>query len=90
MRIIKEINQGPLKITVFKYQEKISIKFEKDLNEILIRFREGGLEENNIDAFLTDALINSYIQSLDDIDKNKFHQLAKMEVEKGADLPDIM
>ena len=45
MRIIKEINKGLLKITVFKYQDKLSIKFEKDLNEILIKFRDGGLED---------------------------------------------
>ena len=32
MRIIDEINRGELKITVFKMNDRLSVKFERELN----------------------------------------------------------
>lgn len=90
MRIIKEINKGLLKVTIFKYQEKISIKFEKELNEMLIKFRDGGLDENEIDKFLTASAIEKYEALLDAIDETKISQLIKMEEEKGFEFPEIL
>ena len=90
MRIIKEINKGLLKITIFKYQEKISIKFEKDLNEILIKFRDGGIDENDIDSYLTESEIEKYEAQLDAINETKILQLIKMEEDKGFEFPEIV
>lgn len=90
MRIIKEINKGLLKVTIFKYQEKISIKFEKDLNEILIKFRDGGIDENDIDSYLTEAEIEKYEAQLDAINETKILQLIKMEEDKGFEFPEIV
>lgn len=90
MRIIKEINKGLLKITVFKYQDKLSIKFEKDLNEILIKFRDGGLEESEIDAYLTEEEINKYEMQLETTNEIKISQLIKLEEEKGFEFPEIV
>jgi hypothetical protein len=90
MRIIKEINKGSLKITVFKYQEKISIKFEKDINEIIIKFRDGSIEESNIDTFLSDDIINKYESILDEVQKTKVEQLFLIEEEKGFEFPEIV
>jgi hypothetical protein len=90
MRIIKEINKGSLKITVFKYQEKISIKFEKDINEIIIKFRDGSIEESNIDTFLSEDIINKYESILDEMQKTKVEQLFLIEEEKGFEFPEIV
>lgn len=90
MRIIKEINKDSLKITVFKYQEKISIKFEKELNEMTIKFRESALEENDVDAFLSETEILKYNDLLDRLHAFKTNQLIKLEEDKGFDFPVII
>lgn len=58
MRIIDEINRGDLKVTVFRMNERLSVKFEKDLTEIVYKFRDGsGFDEKNYKTFLSDALL---------------------------------
>ena len=41
MRIIDEFNAGDIKVTVFKMNDKISIKFEYNLLEQIYKFRDG-------------------------------------------------
>lgn len=91
MRIIHEINRGRMKISVFKMGEKTSVKFEKDLNEIIIKFRDGTMDEATlIDQFLTDDVILKYEAELDVTEQNKIEQLIKMEKDKGIVFPEII
>lgn len=58
MRIIDEINRGELKVTVFKMNDRLSLKFEKDLNEIIFKFRDGsGIDLDNYKTYLNDSLL---------------------------------
>ncbi len=41
MRIIDEFNADDIKVTVFKMNDKISIKFEYNLLEQIYKFRDG-------------------------------------------------
>lgn len=42
MRVIGDIQHPTMKITVFKHNDKVSIKFEKNLLEQIFKFRDGG------------------------------------------------
>ncbi|HMT00070.1 MAG TPA: hypothetical protein PKA12_15055 [Saprospiraceae bacterium] len=58
MRIIDEINRGELKVTVFKMNDRLSLKFEKDLNEVIFKFRDGsGIDMDNYNTYLNDSLL---------------------------------
>lgn len=91
MRIIHEINRGRMKVSIFKMGEKTSVKFEKDLNEIIIKFRDGTMEETTlIEQFLTDDTISKYEAELDVAEQNKIDQLIKIEKDKGIVFPEII
>ena len=56
MRIIKHIPHRYLKITVFKHQQKLSIKFQHQVYEILLTYREGEIiDESSFIASLPDS-----------------------------------
>lgn len=58
MRIIDEINRGELKITVFKMNDRLSVKFERELSEIIYKFRDGsGFDEKSYRSFLSESLL---------------------------------
>jgi hypothetical protein len=58
MRIIDEINRGELKITVFKMNDRLSVKFERELTEMIYKFRDGsGIDEKNYRSFLSESLL---------------------------------
>jgi hypothetical protein len=92
MRIIDEINRGLLKITIFKMNEKISMKFEKNSNEITIKFRDGsGVDEDeDVKKFLDTAIIDKYENLLDSANETKIDQLIKLEGDKGFVFPKII
>jgi len=62
MRIVSEWNYKQLKVTVFHYNEKFSLKLETDLMEQIYKFRDGQINsladiKSKIgDAFYEDAL----------------------------------
>jgi len=50
MRVIGEFDAGEIKVTVFKMNERISIKFEKNLLEQTYKFRDGSAVSTLQDA----------------------------------------
>jgi hypothetical protein len=50
MRIIGEFDAGQIKVTVFKMNERISLKMETGLMEQTYKFRDGSGIENFADA----------------------------------------
>ena len=46
MRIIGDIPHPRMKISIFRMNDKLSIKFEKDLIEQIIKFRDGSAMNN--------------------------------------------
>ncbi len=70
--------------------EKISVKFEKDLNEIIIKFRDSAIEEDILmHQFLTDDLIDHYESLLDNTEHSKIDRLIKIEVDRGVVFPEV-
>lgn len=92
MRIIKEIERGTMKVTVFKMNEKLSVKFEDQLNEIILKFRDGASvhEDDNMDHFLNDSTLEYYSEELEKCNKFKIDQLIKLEENKGFQFPEII
>lgn len=92
MRIIKEIERGTMKVTVFKMNEKLSIKFEDHLNEIILKFRDGASvhEGENMDQFLDEATLEHYREQLEKCHTFKIDQLIKLEESKGFQFPEII
>ncbi|MBK8699163.1 MAG: hypothetical protein IPN29_06320 [Saprospiraceae bacterium] len=92
MRIIREIDHGPLKTTIFKMNDRLSIKFEKDLNELIYKFRDGsGIELDNLDIFLSEERITTAASLLDRAQELKHKGI--MEVvsrDEADDLPSII
>jgi len=64
MRIIGEFDAGDIKVSVFKMNERISIKFEKHLMEQTYKFRDGSAVNT-----LEDAKIFCSEQTIDEINK---------------------
>jgi hypothetical protein len=91
MRIIHEIDRGRLKVSVFRMGEKTSVKFEKDLNELIIKFRDGSLEDEVlVNQFLTEDILVHYESLLDNASHTKIDRLIKLEEDKGIIFPEII
>lgn len=69
MRIIAEIQREGFKITVFKHEEKVSVKFERDQMEYLHKFRVGAIVDDASSAL-------RYIDSLFETDFLRRHEEA--------------
>jgi hypothetical protein len=91
MRIINEINIGRMKISIFKMGDKTSVKFEKDLNEIIIKFRDGAIDEATLqEQFLSEEVIKHYESLLDNAEHCKIDKLIKIEEDRGVVFPEII
>jgi hypothetical protein len=64
MRVIGEFDAGDIKVTVFKMNERISIKFEKNLLEQTYKFRDGSAVST-----LQEAQTFCATETIDDINK---------------------
>ncbi|MCB0648063.1 MAG: hypothetical protein KDC49_15445 [Saprospiraceae bacterium] len=71
MRIIAEAEKEGFKITVFKYEEKVSIKFERDQMEYLHKFRQGAVicdatsALNYVNHLFENGFMESHIKSIE-------------------------
>lgn len=93
MRIIGNIDHPNMKITVFKMDNKLSIKFELGLYEQTYKFRESEYMKNVDDAGkLVDAtLLGEVLKNFNNMHKAKndaLGQLVKMEEE--GEFPEII
>ncbi|MBK8053819.1 MAG: hypothetical protein IPK35_11265 [Saprospiraceae bacterium] len=80
MRIIDEFNADEIKVTVFKMNEKISIKFEKNLLEQVYKFRDGSGISNPDMArkFCTTDTIRSIRIIFDQMAENRLATLKQL------------
>jgi mRNA-degrading endonuclease RelE of RelBE toxin-antitoxin system len=79
MRIIAEFDKEDIKVTVFKMNDRISIKFEKDLIEIIHKFRDGaGIDSaESAVSYCSDQLVSDIQRSLALLAKTRSEQLEK-------------
>ena len=93
MRIIGEIPHDFLKITVFKMNEKLSIKFEHDLLEQIIKFREGSAVNDleSAKAFVNLNLNQLVISNMEKLSVFRGEQLHHMNNQnEGTGFPEII
>ena len=86
MRIIGNIDHPEMKITVFKMDNKLSIKFELGLYEQTFKFRESDYMKGMEDAekFIDAAFMGDVLKNFNSMHKSKnegLAQLVKMEDE---------
>jgi len=71
MRIVKEIPHPDLKITVFSWNDKYIIKFEKGSLEQTLKIKEWDvLEENDLDVFFKDDFTSKVLIRFDEMAKD--------------------
>jgi hypothetical protein len=91
MRIVKEINKGRMKISVFKYYDQYSIKCEQDQVDFIFKFNDGAITEEEIDKYyLNDEKIAEYYTQLISISKIKSDTLLDIQKSKGFEFPEII
>lgn len=92
MRIIGDIPHSTLKITVFKMNDKVSIKLEKHLTEIILKFRDGGevMDLSTAQRYLTPSFLRDIEQDLEKINTRKSQRVAKLKSDNLQILPEIL
>ncbi len=79
MRIIGEFVIGEIKASVFKYNERISVKYEKYLLEQVFKFRDGSNVQNVDDVKNFSANIETKLNVI-------FDMMAKLRAERLNEL----
>ena len=79
MRIIGNIDHKDLKITVFKMDNKLSIKFESGLYEQTYKFRSGDQMESfeDVKAIVDDQFCAPVIEALNQMHKIKMDAIMR-------------
>jgi len=66
MRVVSEWNYKHLKITIFHYNEKFSLKAEDNLMEQIYKFRDGQINSvNDIKEKIKDSFYDSVISTFE-------------------------
>lgn len=91
MRILDEFNFGLIKVTIFSYNEKLSVKFEKNLIEIIMKFRDGTqlASSNDVKLFCTESLLHQIDIELDFLAKMRFEKVSQNDILDEDVLPEI-
>ncbi len=71
MRILKNIPHPYLKITVFKHQQTLSIKFQHQVYETILTFRDGEIKDEG--SFLSYLPNSSFIHEME----QRIHEIHK-------------
>jgi len=91
MRIIGEFDAGDIKITVFKMNERISIKFEKNLLEQTYKFRDGsGINTPDDVLKLSHHIIEDLKITFTNMAKFRFQGIQAMQQEEDDMFDEIV
>ena len=93
MRIIGNIEHPNMKITVFKMDNKVSIKFELGLYEQTFKFRESEYmkDMSGAEKFIDAAFIGEVLKNFNQMHKAKNEALAQMvKLEEEGEFPEII
>jgi len=72
MRIVDEWSEQDMKVTIFHFNEKFSIKVEKNLLEQIFKFRQGQFSHGNqIKTSLTEEFYNECQTSFAKMNANR-------------------
>lgn len=92
MRIIGNIEHPALKITVFDYENRVSIKFETGLYEQTYKFRTGGLVNNleEAQAFVNEELLEKVMQQVQQMHQLKTERLGQLHAASEEEFDEII
>jgi L-fucose isomerase-like protein len=91
MRIVKEVNKGRMKLSVFHYNDQYSIKSEMDQSEIYFKFNEAAVSEAEVDKYyLNEESLLKYESLLKEIIALKINGLIAIQSDKGISFPEII
>ncbi len=79
MRVIGEFALGDIKVSVFKYNERISVKYEKYLLEQVYKFRDGTNIRNVDDVMKFSETIQARLDAI-------FDAMAKLRSDRLQEL----
>ncbi len=84
MRIIGNIEHPNLKITVFKMNNRLSVKFETGLYEQTYKFREREdiASFEDIQTIVDETFINDVLDSFPNMHQSKMHAIARNLIDK--------
>ncbi|RMG86687.1 MAG: hypothetical protein D6714_03785 [Bacteroidetes bacterium] len=87
MRIIGYVEHPVLKITVFKMDTKLSVKFETGLYEQTYKFRvQEGLENiSDVQKLVDEGFINNVLEQMKAMHATRMQALERHRPPKGAD-----
>ena len=92
MRVIGEFDAGDIKVSVFKMNERISIKFEKQLMEQTYKFRDGSTVNTLEDAktFCSDQTIEEINHLFVAMANNRSNSLTSMMKNQEDEFDEII
>lgn len=79
MRIIGEFTLGEIKVSIFKYNERISVKYEKHLLEQVYKFRDGSNIRNVNDVM-------KFSETIEGTLNNIFESMVKLRTDRLMEL----
>ena len=83
MRVIGNIYNTPFKITVFKHNQRFTVKFESGMYELGFRLREGGRfqEFADVERFVNAGLIYNVKRQFQEMHRAALQSFASLEKE---------
>jgi hypothetical protein len=91
MRIVKEVNRGRMKLSVFHYNDQYSIKSEMDQSEIYFKFNEAAVTEAEVEKYyLNEESLLKYESILKEITAFKTKGQIAIQADKGISFPEII
>lgn len=89
MRIIGYLDIPGVKTTVFKMENRISVKFETGLYEQTFKFRTGeGVDSlEDVQKWVTPAFVEQILQGFRQMHELRMKRLSELQSTSDADLP---
>ena len=88
MRIIGYLEHPVLKITVFKMDDRVSVKFESGLYEQTYKFRSGeGVESlEDVKNLVDEPFLQGVLQQLKEMHETRIQGLARLQPGSGTEI----
>lgn len=92
MRIIGEFDISGIKTTVFRMNERTSVKFEFNLLEQIYKFRDGsGIETTeDVRRFCSAEFVNKILEIFSSMDEARYQTLLSLQETEGEKFDEII
>ncbi|KXK39868.1 MAG: hypothetical protein J5I52_05815 [Saprospiraceae bacterium] len=91
MRIIGEFDLKEIKVTVFKYGERFSVKYEYNFMEQTLKFRDGsGINTYADIKTFSESIENEIVKAFDIMEKARMNGLMQFYQDNAEDFDEII